>query len=275
MSDKALVSADAKTKAAAFRQMPPALQRAAKFMEGEINKANKSHLWLCWQLGKVIAQVINSTDREKYGGPGSVKLLASYFDLTTDTFTRYRNLYMAFDEKTFSWALEQRMVESGRMLTWPHCVRLMTVADENQRIGYLKDIFKYGWSPEELAKQITKDEGRLPRPGGRKVAVPKTLEGRLTNQSEILRIVIRNDEAIWRNEEAGILKAIETLPEEKLTPELAQQVEQSLAVLRHAQTVLTENTKMLQNASRLLSRKLGKVAQREAEETVELLTAGT
>lgn len=232
------------------------------------HEADALALKRAWALGKRINRA--AADRGKYG-ERIVDNLAQCTGMDTSTLWKAAHFQRDFDEAALTKLIDGRFEGSGAPLTLPHVYRLMTVEDVAKRDVFLQKTLANDWTPDMLAAAIRVYLNRAPHAGGRSVQVPPTVAGKLDNLDKVLAVYNRNHTVIYANEEKGILANINDMPPDKITAELVQKFDASLAFLDEASANIASERKLLVKAKEVAVKRLAAQAEADANGDAEHL----
>lgn len=121
-----------------------------------------------------------------------------------------------FTEEEVNELLDRRD-KHGNSLLWTHVVHVMRAPDRATRKELLDLTFKHGFSPTELLTFIQKRSNRPAGPrsnAGKPLARPKSLQGFIDQQSEMVQQLLRRKAKVWAGaEKAGDKSFIDILLE--------------------------------------------------------------
>jgi hypothetical protein len=148
----------------------------------------------------------------------------------------------------------------GRPLTWTHVRTLVRVKNPNQRAELLQRTLDDSWTVTELEQQYRTLVKGPAEPRGRKLAVPKNLDGALLQQGTLADKYLARSEHVWGLPEHNLLElASEACPSE-ITEQKVQALKEHAEKLRRLAQLAVRHAEEAETVYRkysdILSRRL-------------------
>jgi hypothetical protein len=175
-----------------------------------------------WELGYDVKQV---HDKEPVYGANAVARMAACVRQDKSLLYFALRFHIRYEEDRLEKLLKLRM-KNGDPITATHIKYLLMVDDEKLHEKLLHRAIDEDLNPEELREEIEKVEGPTNRVGigGRRISIPKTADGVVSNIVKQSYFWERNREKIW----SDVVNRFETMPADKITPETIQKLDESI-----------------------------------------------
>jgi hypothetical protein len=253
---------------------PPDLVVKFKDIAIEYEKGVTDNLLRYWTLGRMVKEVIDADS--KYG-VDTLKLLRDYCgDFRYSYLSQMAHFYRDVNEKQLKNLLTLRMKYTGLPITWVYIQKVLCVDNPEKVDELLHKTCEHNWSVEELGAAVDKIFGRnrgSRHGGGRKIQVPPTITGRLAACGKVSEVWCKKAEAIFLHEAHGFVSSIETMPADKITPELIEGIDVNVKVLASMEEIVTRVRQSLQEARQAAQRRAATQAQANADKTADALDA--
>lgn len=197
---------------AAIDKMTPALKKKFKDLELKFGSQVESTLKFYRWFGKECSTI--ASDKTGKYGSDPLNMLADAMSTKRETMRKAMAFYNAYTEQEFKELISLRSDddESFQIMTG-HAFHLMTVPDKRVRKRLQKQVVDEKLTPAELLGLIKEHFGGPRSSGGRPLAKPATLKGRLDQMSNMSAQWLRRHHEVWRSEEDDMLaKLMETAP---------------------------------------------------------------
>lgn len=261
---------DAKDSKEAYAQMNEKLQAASQKVMSMLLNIAQEGIKRMWKLGEFVYKIKSNEDI--YGEDAMYllgKVLGSYHRSTIQKAVALNNW---ITEVQLEKMMAMKMKISGKPLSWQHYEKLLTIKDEDQRKAALKSTIENEWTPEELQKAAQAARGTTAaHAGGRPVAVPATFTARSIRFIKQLDAITRDAESIYDNEQFGFYETAESMPADKITPEMVEKTNEMVERVRGMLDFSRQFVLRLEDVSSILQQRMDEQAQQEgAKEAAEI-----
>jgi hypothetical protein len=246
-------------------QMPRATLQLCDWTREILDRSVERTLRDIWEVGRRHRE---AEQKPTEYGNNSVELVERRLDLDRGTIRQAIRFHQMFDKPALDKLAALRLASSGRALSWSHIAQVLHMNTSKQAMAVLTRAAKEGWSREDLLNHLQKARENAPHAGGRPLKIPANLSGKLANLEKVLSIVSRNHKEIWANKDAGILRAVEDMPPDKVDQSTVGELARALAVARNAKDAMEQDIELLQKAHDLAATRYSKQAKEHATATV-------
>jgi hypothetical protein len=250
------------------RSMNAALRARTKRIRADMIDAIERGLRRIWGTGKDVKEV---ADNEATYGPDGLTKMKFVLGRWKQAFLdQAAHFYKDFSAAELKELLKMRSKYSRDPINWQHIQKLLSVDDKRARGQLIKRLCENDWSPEELAEAIDRLRGKAVgdrHPGGRPVAIPPHLTGRLANFEKVGKIVVRNAGAIYRHPEYGFVRSVQNLPPDRITTDLIDKIDRDITVAAQVRDTAQDVLNELEEARRLAERRSAEHVAQSAAKT--------
>jgi len=231
-----------------------------------INNRITANIRELWKLGKRVKAI---HDRENEYGANAVGRMAICLGHDQSVLYLSMRFYTFYSEEQVDDLLKLRSKFGGCAITWSHLAQLLRLHNVKERTKLQRRIFDEDLSPEETKEEVDKLEGPSGRAGvgGRPLKVPATslaLVSNVLNQSYFWE---RNYNNLW-GQGNSIVKMVEDMPAEKVTPEFLKKLDESVAYMDRIHEEAVVMKEHLEEARKTALKKAEDLAKAQASDAV-------
>lgn len=257
MSEVVSTNAIAAQRLKVYRKMPVPLQKIADYMSEKFSKETTALLLANYDVG---AYLIDVTKNESKFGHDAMSQLAEYFPMIKGgrtTLYGLRDFAASFSREFVTEWSSKPMKKTGAFLTLSHWLALRKLDSSKDRVTLLKRTIEDALSAADLENEITSGAAgarKNIRQGGRNARIPDNPFLALQSTCKMGNKFDRFGKEVERK----MFSVFSKLSEAKITPKLAEKLEETHKIIEHAvergQQLLRAIEDSAEHAKRVLSR---------------------
>jgi hypothetical protein len=276
-------SSPSSAQAKALDKLPPKLRSTANGIRNKLEKANTHYLQMVHEIGEDVVEVQD----EKSGkyGPDPVGLMTVALEFEERGFlVKAARFHRLVPDSVLTWLTDSRSKAANRPITWGHVTAILgvdqsgcTAAQMRAKFKeYAKMVFDEDLSIIELTARVRRDlrDGKPGAGGGRPLAIPTHLTGKLENLANILGTLVRNHHQIWSHPKHGFTQTIADMPAAHINETVLASLLARRDLAREAAVALAAELDSLDLAYAMACRKAGVPVHGDATPLALAMTAG-
>lgn len=245
-------------------EMNPALRSKFEAMTQKLEEQELQGIKFYHWLGAQVNEILHN-EGNVYG-VHAMRKISNAWVVGTSTLYKAKNFYAEYTEDELDLLCTCKTA-AGTYIGWAHVIQLLGVPRQ-QRIGMQERIVEEGMSAKALSEVVKEAYGRR-RSGGRKFAVPKTVQAGINQLRNVSAQWLRQNADVWSHQDNSYIQKLATTPPDDLTHDTVEELESlksnQLAMAAACATNATEAGRMIEQVQNVLDER-GALMTREIRE---------
>lgn len=265
-------TAEAKAQKDAYEQMNDKLKKAAQQISAMLLNIAQEGIKRMWKLGEYLHKIRDN--EEAYGEDALYLVEKALGKASKSTLQKATILNGWITEDKLDKMLGLKMKLTQKPLSWQHYEKLLTIKDKDKRDEILKATLDRELTPEEVQKLALNARGQsAPHAGGRPVTVPPTYTGKAIHYLKRVTAITRDADAIYDNSEYGFFEQAESMPADKITPEMIEKTQEMIESTRTTLDFCRQFVLRLEDTTAILQKRMNVQAQKQGEEEANAISS--